>query len=72
MTTDSPGANAPRRSPQCAIALEYAAAGISVIPVRLDGSKAPAAKSWTEYQERIATPEEIESWFERPFGIGLT
>jgi putative DNA primase/helicase len=42
-----------------------------VIPVRLDGSKAPAAKSWTEYQERIATPEEIESWFERPFGIGI-
>lgn len=71
MNTTSPGDTTPRRSPQCDIAFEYANAGISVIPIRLDGSKAPAIKSWSEYQERIATPEEIESWFQVPSGIGI-
>ena len=71
MITTSPGDTTPRRSPQCDIAFEYANAGISVIPIRLDGSKAPAIKSWSEYQERIATPEEIESWFQVPSGIGI-
>lgn len=38
-------------------------AGLSVIPIRLDGSKAPAVASWKQYQVRLPTKEEIDSWF---------
>ncbi len=38
-------------------------AGISVVPVREDGSKRPDLASWAEYQERIATVEELRSWY---------
>lgn len=40
----------------------YTAAGISVIPIKVDGSKAPACP-WKEYQERIATADELQAWF---------
>jgi hypothetical protein len=53
------------------IAVEYINAGVSVIPIRLDGSKAPSIPSWSQYQQRIATAEEIEAWFSRPAGIGI-
>lgn len=35
----------------------------SVIPVRADGSKAPALPSWKEYRTRYATQEELQNWF---------
>lgn len=41
----------------------YVAAGLSVIPVRADGSKAPAIPAWKEYQQRRATNAELEKWF---------
>ncbi len=53
------------------IAREYIAAGISIIPIRLDGSKAPACGPWKAYQHRRATDDELEKWFSRPAGIGI-
>lgn len=38
--------------------------GWSVIPVRSD--KRPAIKSWTEYQQRPATVDELEQWARMP------
>lgn len=50
----------------------YLAGGCSIIPIRLDGSKAPALASWKEYQQRRATPAELERWFlDADHGIGL-
>jgi hypothetical protein len=45
------------------MALELEAAGLSPVPVRPDGSKAPALPSWTEFQKRRATPDVIKGWF---------
>lgn len=42
-------------------ALDLAAAGISVIPLDIDGK--PGIENWEEYQHRRATPEEIRAWF---------
>ncbi len=53
------------------LASEYRDAGISVIPLRLDGSKAPAIPSWQPYRERLATTEELDQWFAQPAGIGM-
>jgi hypothetical protein len=39
-----------------------ASMGVSVIPVRIDGSKLPAIR-WKEYQTRIMTEEEIDHHF---------
>ena len=46
-----------------AAALHYAACGCSVIPVNQD--KTPLLKTWKEFQSRIASREEILSWFRR-------
>ena len=53
------------------LATEYRDAGISVIPLKLDGSKSPALPSWTPYRERLATDAELSEWFSIPHGIGL-
>jgi putative DNA primase/helicase len=47
------------------------AAGLSVLPIRADGSKAPALASWKAYQERLPTEEELRQWFRRPSGIAI-
>lgn len=39
------------------------AAGLSVIPIRVDGSKAPAVNSWKIFQSRQPFQQEIEGWF---------
>lgn len=50
----------------------YVAGGISIIPIRLDGSKSPAVASWKPYQTRIATDEELRAWFlQSDHGIGI-
>jgi len=41
----------------------YLAAGLSVIPVKLDGTKVPALAGWREYSERRPTPAELATWF---------
>ncbi len=43
-------------------ALRYASLGFSVIPL-IPRGKIPAIKSWTEYQRRHATDEELKKWF---------
>jgi hypothetical protein len=45
------------------IATEYISAGLSVIPIRADGSKAPALATWKPYQSRLATSDELRDWF---------
>jgi hypothetical protein len=40
----------------------YVGGGLSVIPVRPDGTKAPAI-AWKEYQARLPTDEELIAWF---------
>jgi putative DNA primase/helicase len=44
-------------------AIAWHNAGVSVIPIRKDGSKAPALKSWKEYQTRLPTFDELIAWF---------
>jgi hypothetical protein len=43
----------------------YASARMSVIPMKLDGSKRPALDEWNPYRERIAADYETREWFLR-------
>jgi putative DNA primase/helicase len=54
-------------------ALSLWRAGLSVVPVRRDGSKAPALASWKEYQARRPTEAECRAWWDRPDppGVGV-
>jgi hypothetical protein len=54
-------------------AKKYIGAGISIIPIRRDGSKAPCVREWTPYQQRLANDLELRQWFARkqPYGIGV-
>ncbi|MDB4380675.1 bifunctional DNA primase/polymerase [Mariniblastus sp.] len=45
-------------------------AEISLIEVSRNGSKIPV-RSWKEYQNRLPTFEEIDSWFSKPAGVGM-
>ncbi len=51
----------------------YVASGLSVIPVRADGSKAPAFQDWRQYTDRLPTADELSRWFDagKEFGIGV-
>ena len=52
-------------------ALDFYDAGISVIPAKEDGSKAPIT-SWKQYQVTMADREQIASWFSgNATGIGV-
>lgn len=55
-----------------AAARAYVKLGLSVIPVRADGSKAAAVK-WGEYMERAPTDDELAGWFapHKPVGIAV-
>jgi len=46
-----------------AAARRYVASGLSVIPIRADGSKAPKVRSWKQYQKRLPTDAEVDQWF---------
>lgn len=62
----------PDRKTVFEFAQRYVAGGISVIPIRLDGSKAPAVALWKPYQTRIATDDELRHWFlGSDHGIGI-
>jgi hypothetical protein len=53
-------------------AIDYINAGMSVLPIKLDGSKGPALGSWKHLQTRLATMEELQEWFKLPdVGIGI-
>ncbi len=51
-------------------ALLLMAAGISIIPVRCDGSKASLIP-WKDYQTRIMTTEEVRQFFKPPCGVAV-
>lgn len=53
-----------------AVARHYVAAGLSVIPVRADGSKAASVK-WAEFQERKPTDAELVDWFKPHRAVGV-
>ena len=48
----------------------YRNAGLSVIPIRPDGSKVPAVK-WEAFQERLASEGELQEWFGNGKGYGV-
>ena len=55
-------------------ARRYVRHGLSVIPVRADGSKAPLMSGWRQYTDRMPTPDELDRWFgdtSRVVGIGV-
>jgi hypothetical protein len=54
---------------QAAIAWEQA--GVSVMPVKANGSKAPALRKWEHLQERRLTPKELRRMFENGEGVGM-
>jgi hypothetical protein len=56
-----------------ASARELDDAGLCVLPVKADGSKAPDVRSWTPYKVNRSTPEEHDDWFGdgRRTGIGV-
>lgn len=44
-------------------AAELHSVGLSVLPVKADGTKAPDVRSWTPYKVNRSTPEEHDRWF---------
>lgn len=57
------------------IAHEYLEAGLSIFPIRCDGSKSPAVPTWNPYRSRFASLDEVQAWYGRgqsaKSGIGL-
>ena len=51
-------------------ALEFLLAGVNVVPVREDGSKAPAG-SWKQAQTTMTTPEQLVTWATNAQGFGI-
>jgi len=49
------------------LAVRYGQAGYSVIPIRGDGSKAPAL-AWSVYQTQAPTTEQLRDWFDPQAG----
>ena len=52
------------------MALEMVRAGKSIIPIQPKGKK-PAIPSWEEYQNRIATEDEVRAWFRKNPSINI-
>lgn len=44
-------------------ALEACAVGMSVVPIRTDGTKQPCLSGWSVYQRRQANEAEVNHWF---------
>jgi hypothetical protein len=53
------------------LALLYVRAGLSIIPIKPDGSKSPAIKEWRSFQHRRPTEQEIYRWFDNDKGYGI-
>ncbi|MET9968932.1 hypothetical protein ABZZ80_24130, partial [Streptomyces sp. NPDC006356] len=56
-----------------ASARELHDAGLCVLPIKADGSKAPDVRSWTPYKVNRSTPADHDQWFGggRPHGIAV-
>ncbi|MFD2839351.1 phage/plasmid primase, P4 family [Populibacterium corticicola] len=52
-------------------ALELHAHGYSVLPIRTDGSKAPAISTWKQYTQHAADETTLQAWFTDPAGYDL-
>jgi hypothetical protein len=52
-------------------ALAYHAAGLAVLPIRPDGSKAPALRAGHPYLRQRAGVSELRRWFGRGGGKGI-
>jgi hypothetical protein len=58
-------------NPVLRTAIEFHAAGVCVVPARIDGSKAPIG-SWKQFQSERPTLEQITQWFATGHeGIGI-
>lgn len=53
------------------LATKYANAGLSVIPIKGDGSKSPRVKYWTPHQKAIANSDELTDLFKTAPGIAI-
>ena len=54
-----------QQSPTYQVALAALEAGISVLPIRHDGTKQPALSGWKRYQREMPTESLVEEWFRR-------
>ena len=57
-------------SPTYQAARRFEDAGLSVIPIKVDGSKAPCI-TWKPYQSEPAGDAELRQWFARNYGVGV-
>lgn len=53
------------------LAMKWARSGVSVVPVKNDGTKGPAVREWKIWQERTPTDLEIQEHFKPGLGIGV-
>jgi Bifunctional DNA primase/polymerase, N-terminal len=60
------GYRATYQTPACQVALAALEAGISVLPVRSDGTKQPALTGWKRYQQEMPTGVVVEEWYRQP------
>ncbi len=54
------------QSPTYQVALAALEAGMSVLPIRPDGTKQPALSCWKRYQQELPTEAFVEEWFRHP------
>ena len=54
-------------------ALSYLESGLSVLPIKLDGSKSPACQSWKSFMTKHTTEDEARIWWDHtnPPGIAV-
>ncbi|MBE3568401.1 MAG: bifunctional DNA primase/polymerase [Thermogemmatispora sp.] len=62
----SPASRSADASPVLQTALTALEAGISVVPIRPDGTKQPALTHWKRWQTIRPTVAEVEAWFRDP------
>ncbi len=62
----SPGTQPVRKSAE-----EYVQSGLSVIPIRADGSKSPLPIAWKKFQERRPSPYDVHQLFRGEVGIAI-
>src|SRR5262245_3079333 len=51
------------------LAKRYVSYGLSVIPIKADGSKEPKLEEWKEYQTRKPTDAELRDWYVNALGF---
>lgn len=54
------------QSPAYQVALAALEAGVSVVPIRPDGTKQPALPGWKRYQRELPARTLVEEWFRHP------